>query len=593
MNTISHFFGRVLTAVIASLVILLATSVDAADSDCGGGLIASSSKLFKRGLNLKKINNVMSDQYGAAEIDVFLERSVNVANNAPLNQQARPRQAIMSALNITADLDQMSKRLLAVWPHSKPVFEIYLTSWRFYSPFTTLDGHILVPIGFLMRAEFDDEVAFIMAHEISHLLLGHQVQLAEREAQKNSMQDLSDSATAGSALLQTALRTTQVMNPGSSLAYGEIIQRSLEYFERFSDFTREYVHPLWQSKQEDEADLLALELLMLAGYSPDGVAEALRNLRTSEESFCAATRVFTKNLETFMKEDVETYWQLATLADTSDVVSLAWKKTRNFSEKKLRKMIVQQALPKTHRPYDKRLTYIWKYAFMPGMETLTEESEDRDMTTVTITSIRSAIEWTVLVDAAKAIALTNNALLKGDLQSAGEHIGQVNINSQESSMLKYRYYLAQDDEKTAIENVKFAMNAEYPSRKALERNFFHLLDGEQWQAATLGTETARDLYRDPLYFLPEQVYISASQPRDHEDDTQSLLNACERAQDKNLEGQCQAAALGMRADFRDRYPEILASANCSEAAASPNDVICQQPGENKTLKRIKKILKRD
>jgi len=593
MNTMSRLFHPVLTGVVVSLVILVVTNVNAADYDCGGGLIASSSKLFKRGLKLKKIKKVMSDQYSAAEIDVFLAGSVTVADNAPLLHQARPRQAITPAVNITAELDRMSKRLLAVWPHSKPGFEIYLTSWRFYSPFTTLDGHILVPIGFLMRAEFDDEVAFLMAHELSHLLLGHQVQLAERESQKSSMQALSESATAGSALLQSALRNTQVMDAGNSMKYAEISQRSLEYFERFSDFTREFVHPLWQGKQEDEADLLALELLMLAGYSPDGVAEALRNLRTMEESFCAATQAFTKDLGVFMKGDVENYWQHATTLGTSNLISLAWEKTRNFSEKKLQKMIVEQALPKSHRPYDKRLEYLWDYAFIPAMMSLTEEAEDRDMTTDSITSIKSAPEWKVLVDSAEAIAHTNDALLNGDLQAADAHIGWVDMNSQEGKMLNYRYYLAKNDQETALENVKLAMNDEYPSRKALERNFFHLLVGEDWRVVTQGTEAAQTLYGDPLYFLPEKVYISASQPRGHEDNTQSLLNTCGRAKDKSLEGQCQAAALGGRVDFRDRYPEILASANCSELAANPNDVICQQPEESKTLKGIKAILNRN
>jgi len=579
---------------------LLATGISTANagSDCASWLVEGPAALFNRGLKIKKINNLMSDQYSANQLKAFAEGDKQVAANAAIIDQARPRQAITPAPGIDKELRIITSRILAVWSHTAPEFDMYLTSWRFYTPFTTLDGDLLVPIGFLQRAQSDDEVAFLLAHEISHLLLGHPMLLAEKTKQKKTLRVLrkkSGVAAAYSSATMSLVSMTE-SEAGWTGTPGELTKlnrRIFQYYERLRDFTTEFVHPVWQSKQEDEADLLALELLLLAGFSPDGVDQALRNLQTAEESFCESIKVFTNDFEGFVKGEFATHLSASLMTGNTDIMGVVFQETSEFSKKKIAKLLVQQSLPKTHRPYEKRRKYIWKYVERPAMEELLEEAEERDPSRKIIEAIQQSGEFHALITSANAIGVIEEALLEGDMEAVKKNMPYLVKNSQQSMILKYRFRMAQGETGMASENIDIALRNDYPSRVAYETYFANQLKIGRFEPVAKRIIDAQTLYGDRIYFLPEEIFISANQPdqrtggSEGDHDTDALLKKCTNSNRDNIEGPCHAAALGTRADFRTRYEEILATTDCTTVEKTGGDVICANSEKKDIFSKLK------
>ena len=146
------------------------------------------------------------------------------------------------------------------------------------------DGTIYVPFKLLVdmsaspNLATEDALAFLLAHELSHVLHYHFL--------TDSVGDAVESVKAGTELLYSALTAfgeatgkagdmTSVMKKVRSF-YGRVeVVQFLEESALTPAFTRE---------QENEADLLAFDLVMEAGYNPDAAYDFMDLLRAYEEA---------------------------------------------------------------------------------------------------------------------------------------------------------------------------------------------------------------------------------------------------------------------------------------------------------------------
>ena len=592
-------FKHLLLQTTALLAILIAGITNTnASSDCTSWSVQGPAVLFNRGLSIRKIDNLMSDYYSINELNAFVEGNKAVAANAAILDQARPRQAITPAPEIGKNLNLITDRILAAWPHTAPEFDVYLTSWRFYTPFTTLDGDLLVPIGFLQRARSDDEITFLLAHEISHLLLGHPALLAAKAKQKKSLRVFQKKGSASvsyaaATLTLVALTQSEANWTGTATELTKLNRQVFQYYSRLRDFTTEFIHPIWQSKQEDEADLLALELLLLAGYSPDGVEQALESLQTAEESFCESIKAFSSDFEDFVNTEFEENVKKNLMVGNTDFKDILVQETKEFSRKKVAELLVSQALPKTHRPYEKRRKYIWKYVNRPSMEEMMEVAEERDTVSEVVDTIHGLVEFQSLIASSQAIDVIEDALLADDMAVAGENMPALAIGSQQTMVLKYRYRLGQGERGLASENIVIALQDEYPSLVVYETYFANQLADGNFETVTEQLVGVQNLYGDSIHFLPEEVFISASTSAKHGKEsrgnqgTDALLKRCTSSNRDYIEGPCYAAALGTRADFRTRYEEILATTDCTTVEKTGGDVICANTKKKDVFSKLK------
>jgi predicted Zn-dependent protease len=131
--------------------------------------------------------------------------------------------------------------------------------WRFgliktdsVNAFATPGGFVLVTAGLVKQLQNEEELAFVLAHEISHVLRRHHYRVVQR-------QRMAESAA------------KQMQAGGGDAGFAALSQASAQIYARGLDKTSEF-----------EADRLGVELMTHAGYDPAaaiGVLERLQRLK--------------------------------------------------------------------------------------------------------------------------------------------------------------------------------------------------------------------------------------------------------------------------------------------------------------------------
>ncbi len=130
--------------------------------------------------------------------------------------------------------------------------------------FATSGGHILVTRGLLTRVSSEDQIAAVLAHEISHIQLKHSIGAIK-------------SSRATNAILQTAGAAAVVYTDGD--------RRTTELVGALDDTVGDIISKLVDSgfskSQEFAADKNALNLLSAAGYDPKAMDSMLKMLKSA------------------------------------------------------------------------------------------------------------------------------------------------------------------------------------------------------------------------------------------------------------------------------------------------------------------------
>jgi predicted Zn-dependent protease len=129
--------------------------------------------------------------------------------------------------------------------------------------FATTGGHILITRGLIEKLQTEDALAAVIAHEIAHIQLNHSVDLIKYMRLTRDLSGVADRAAA------TAAREAS-LNQRKTL---------------FDNAVRELVTTLvlngYSQDQEFQADIYAVKLLALAGYSPASLVDVLTLLQNS------------------------------------------------------------------------------------------------------------------------------------------------------------------------------------------------------------------------------------------------------------------------------------------------------------------------
>jgi predicted Zn-dependent protease len=132
--------------------------------------------------------------------------------------------------------------------------------------FATAGGHIFITRGLLAKLETEDALAAVLAHEIAHIQLQHSVDLIRY---MRITQDLSD----------TADRSARIAAREASLS-----QRKTLFDNAVRDMVTALIVNGYSQEQEFQADIYALKLLAIAGYSPASMVDVLTLLQNTRGS---------------------------------------------------------------------------------------------------------------------------------------------------------------------------------------------------------------------------------------------------------------------------------------------------------------------
>jgi Zn-dependent protease with chaperone function len=171
--------------------------------------------------------------------------------------------APLAARDVTQELQAIAEELARTWYGGSCHCEVRVGPSYSFGGFTYPEGTIVIQAGTLEYFDTRDEVAALLAHELSHLWLDHH--------QKNELQ----STTKGITDLAQAI--SLFGNDEKARETTMRIGGSTDALVAAAGFTQ------WNREQETEADLLAVKILEKSRYSPMAMIALLTKLKNDKE----------------------------------------------------------------------------------------------------------------------------------------------------------------------------------------------------------------------------------------------------------------------------------------------------------------------
>jgi len=141
----------------------------------------------------------------------------------------------------------------------------------------TPDGTLIISVGLLEQLETEDELAFVMGHELAHAIYRHQTPNWAKKAQYFAV-------VHGSAV--DAVATGAQVTIGGQA--GNNVLRGLDVAQHLAKLSANVLMPQMSKSQEDAADALGFDLLVKAGYDPQAPLAVMDKLAQQEAEAAAA-----------------------------------------------------------------------------------------------------------------------------------------------------------------------------------------------------------------------------------------------------------------------------------------------------------------
>jgi Zn-dependent protease with chaperone function len=181
-------------------------------------------------------------------------------------EEVRQQYPLVNENRITRYLDTLGDRLVAAAPPelNEPVYEYSFTpvNLKEINAFALPGGPMFVNRGMFEAAESEGEVAGVMAHELSHVLLRHGTANASK-AQNPWLQLGQIAGVVGGAVVGGAAGSA--IAQGSQFGLGTLLLRYSRDFEK-------------------QADLLGAQIMARAGYDPRALARMFETIERETRS---------------------------------------------------------------------------------------------------------------------------------------------------------------------------------------------------------------------------------------------------------------------------------------------------------------------
>ncbi len=168
--------------------------------------------------------------------------------------------------------DMLAKGLNTTTP---PPLAVYVTTSGDFNAAAAPDGAIYIPMATLQQIKNEDELAFLLGHEASHILLAHH--------QSDWFVKTQYYAYLSWVALDQVLQKLNDLQPLTSTIAPEW-STEMHIMKLVYTASEKVVHPLWKQEQESCADLLGYELMKAARHSPAAATTFLTKLVSLEEA---------------------------------------------------------------------------------------------------------------------------------------------------------------------------------------------------------------------------------------------------------------------------------------------------------------------
>jgi Zn-dependent protease with chaperone function len=159
-----------------------------------------------------------------------------------------------------------------------------------FAAYSTPDGNVYLAIGWLKNLENADEMAAIVAHELSHVLLAH-----------HSSDLVSEWQHKGQAIQEIVIRAKADQSKTKTVSKADA--KTIKDAQFVADISDKLLLPEWSRRQEREADLLGVDLMIRANYSPAAMVSMLEKLKAWETQNKESDDAFLERLKQTAQAD--------------------------------------------------------------------------------------------------------------------------------------------------------------------------------------------------------------------------------------------------------------------------------------------------
>lgn len=180
---------------------------------------------------------------------------------------------------VDAYLRSIADKILSAYPGPKPDYSIRCIFSDSLDAHASYSNNIFISTGWLINLSSEDELAAVIAHELSHIILKHPFTLQNRKDDQETIGKLTFLVSTMNALAESKGSSTL---PENSKALSVFMTGAalLEIKKTLWD-------PEISRRQEEEADFLAIDLLDKAGYNREGMILVLQTLDRYRDSIRA------------------------------------------------------------------------------------------------------------------------------------------------------------------------------------------------------------------------------------------------------------------------------------------------------------------
>jgi len=154
--------------------------------------------------------------------------------------------------------------------------EVHILATPEFTGECTPDGTLIVSVGLLEQLETEDELAFVMGHELAHAIYRHQ----QRDWYKKAQFYAVVNGNAVDAFAQSQLGDQANAD----------IARAQDVAQHMARLSANLLMPQMAKGDEDQADALGFDLLVKAGYDPEAPLAVMDKLAEQEAEAAAAAQ---------------------------------------------------------------------------------------------------------------------------------------------------------------------------------------------------------------------------------------------------------------------------------------------------------------
>ena len=400
-----------------------------------------------------------------------------------------------------------------------------------FSALCTPDGTIIVTIGLLEQLDNEDELAFILGHEVSHAIYRHHEKDWFKKSQYFAV--VNGAAVQGVA---DALSRSGAANSGD-------IARGLDVAAHLSKLSANVLAPQMSQNQEDAADALGFDLMVRAGYDGEAATAVMDKLAEQEAEAAAAARAAHDAAKADKHASGGGGFSLGNvLGAVNNAMSGNWKDLAIFAFDAAVDNMSEEAV--SHHPAPERLKLLSNYAFKQYRDTLP--------------AMPTPLPWAQGNKSKDGVAMTALLAHYAAAENAAAYIADANQGSPESArsevtrsstaptadhaytqFVAYEYYDKNNNKAQSEAALTRAANGPEASWEIYSRLIDVHVAREDWAGALLVMDKAVVRFEDSPVLLPTHIRLLAGSgdgagarallPKCKSYDIDELYDACKKA----------------------------------------------------------------